>query len=110
MNIGAAIRDARVHAGLSQQELARRGGTSQATLSAYENGRKTPSVTTLARVLAVAGVRLHAVPKPSSIVVPTREQHEQAGRTLREVIELAETLPTRHEPTLRFPRLGSHRV
>lgn len=45
----------RAEAGLTQAELARRAGTSQATISAYENGSKSPSVATLERLLAVTG-------------------------------------------------------
>ncbi|HVM15440.1 MAG TPA: helix-turn-helix transcriptional regulator [Egibacteraceae bacterium] len=52
------LRDARLRAGLSQAELARRAATSQPTLSAYERGEKDPSVATLARLLAVAGTNL----------------------------------------------------
>jgi DNA-binding XRE family transcriptional regulator len=44
--------------GLSQAELARRGGTSQATVSAYERGLKSPSLTVTARLLAVLGWEL----------------------------------------------------
>jgi transcriptional regulator with XRE-family HTH domain len=53
---------ARVEAGLSQLELARRAGTSRPTLSAYEHGRKAPTADTLERLLAAAGFRLEAVP------------------------------------------------
>jgi transcriptional regulator with XRE-family HTH domain len=52
------IRMARRHAGLTQTELAQRAGTSQAAVSAYESGRRSPSVDTLCRVLAAAGVEL----------------------------------------------------
>ena len=43
---------------LSQAELARRGGTSQATISAYERGLKTPSLDVAARLLGVLGYEL----------------------------------------------------
>lgn len=52
---GNLIKLARHDAGLSQRELARRAGTSQATLSAYEAGRKSPSLDTLARIVRAAG-------------------------------------------------------
>ena len=52
MDAAASLRDARRRAGLTQAELARRAGTSQATISAYEHGRKEPSVETLGRLLA----------------------------------------------------------
>lgn len=61
---GNLIRLARHDAGLSQRELARRAGTSQATLSAYEAGRKSPSFETLVRVVRAAGqdLRVQVVP------------------------------------------------
>ena len=49
------IRIARRKAGLSQTELASRAGTSQAAVSAYESGKRSPSVDTLCRLLAAAG-------------------------------------------------------
>lgn len=58
------IRMARREAGLSQQQLASRAGTSQAAVSAYESGRRSPSVDTLCRLLAAAGfeVRMRLAP------------------------------------------------
>ena len=52
------IRMARRQAGLTQTELAERAGTSQAAVSAYESGRRSPSVDTLVRILAAAGLEL----------------------------------------------------
>jgi transcriptional regulator with XRE-family HTH domain len=60
------LREARRRAGLSQAELARRGGTSQPTLSAYERGRKDPSAATLVRLLAAAGTTLTGAPGPTT--------------------------------------------
>lgn len=106
MDASAILRDARKRAGLTQAELARRGGTSQATVSAYEHGRKTPSVETLARLLAAAGTRLTAAPASTAVVRPTKAQLARAGRGLVDVMLLAEALPTRHAPELRFPPLA----
>lgn len=57
------ITSARRTAGLTQAELARRSRTSRTTLSAYEHGRKSPSLETAARILAVAGHELDARPR-----------------------------------------------
>ncbi|MDA8395617.1 MAG: helix-turn-helix transcriptional regulator, partial [Candidatus Dormibacteraeota bacterium] len=46
------LRTTRERAGLSQRQLARRAGTSQAAVSCYERGTVSPSVRTLARLLA----------------------------------------------------------
>ncbi len=105
MDTGALLRDARRRAGLTQAELARLSGTSQATLSAYERGGKTPSADTLARVLAAAGARLATVPATRPVRTPSAAALRGAARGLNEVIELAAQLPTRHGRALTFPRL-----
>jgi len=107
MDAAKVIRTARREAGLSQAELASRAGTSQATVSAYESGRKEPSLTTLSRLLAATGTRLTVEPAPPAVRRPTQAELSRAGRRLAEVIGLAEALPTRHRSTLRFPRLST---
>jgi transcriptional regulator with XRE-family HTH domain len=52
------IRIARRRAGLTQAALARRAATSQTAISAYESGRRSPSVATLSRILDAAGFEL----------------------------------------------------
>lgn len=53
----------RHQAGLSQEALAARAGTSRPTLSAYERGRKSPTLATVERLLDTAGFELTAVPR-----------------------------------------------
>lgn len=53
---------ARRAARLTQAELARRAGTSQATLSAYERGTKSPAVKVTERILNAAGLELFLRP------------------------------------------------
>lgn len=105
MESGVALRVARTRGRLTQAELARFAGTSQATISAYENGHKQPSVETLARLLAATGSRLSVEHDRQPVLRPSPAQEARAGRTLLDVIALAEELPTRHEPELRYPRL-----
>jgi transcriptional regulator with XRE-family HTH domain len=105
MDVAPRLRGARHRAGLTQAALARRAGTSQATISAYERGRKEPSVETLSRLLAASGVRLTAAAASAAVVPPTKTQLARAGRALVDVMLLAEALPTRHTPELRFPPL-----
>jgi transcriptional regulator with XRE-family HTH domain len=100
------IRAARRRAGLTQAALAARAGTSQATLSAYESGRKRPSVQTLDRVLKAAGMRLAVEPAERPVVAVSEELLARRARILLDVLALAQALPTRHEPELRFPRLA----
>jgi transcriptional regulator with XRE-family HTH domain len=66
MATGAELmRGARRAAGLSQAEFAERGGTSRPTLSAYEHGRKSPSLETFERLLTAAGLELEVRPRIS---------------------------------------------
>lgn len=104
MVIRDVLRTARRRAGLTQRALADRAGTSQATVSAYESGRKAPSVDTLERLLRATGQRLAVAPQ-APVTVPSAAELVEAGRGLVEVIALAEALPTRHERQLRYPRL-----
>ena len=52
---GRLIREARQLAGLTQDELARRLGTTQSAVSNWERGHDTPRVDTLARILEACG-------------------------------------------------------
>ena len=65
MEPGELLGLVRDSAGLTQAELARRAGTSRPTLSAYEHGRKSPTVATFARLLSEAGWELAAEPHVS---------------------------------------------
>lgn len=62
----------RHQAGLSQEELAARAGTSRTTISAYEHGRKSPTLATASRLLATAGFELTAEPTVTFTEVPVR--------------------------------------
>jgi transcriptional regulator with XRE-family HTH domain len=107
MNGGATLRAARLGAGLSQAALAARTGTSQATISAYENGSKQPSVATFSRLLAATGMRLAVEPMAAPVAEPSPAELRRAGETLAEVIALAEALPHEPERELRYPRLAA---
>ncbi len=65
------IRIARRRAGLTQQALADRAGTSQAAVSAYESGRRSPSVDTLCRLLGAAGYEVRMRLAPPDTHVPS---------------------------------------
>lgn len=107
MEAASALRQARNSAGLTQRQLAERAGTSQATVSAYENGAKEPSVATFSRLLAAAGARLAIESAGSEVVaLPSAAELRRSGRTLAQVIALAEALPAEHAPELRYPRLA----
>ena len=57
-------------AGLSQDELARRAGTSRTAVSAYEHGRKSPALDTVDRLVSAAGYELDARPRVEFVRVP----------------------------------------
>lgn len=65
MDVAQLILKARRGSGLSQRDLAERAGTSQATLSMYERGRKTPSLAVAERIIEAAGYRLDLVTQVS---------------------------------------------
>jgi transcriptional regulator with XRE-family HTH domain len=68
---GALLAVARRAAGLSQQELARRAGTSRTTLSAYEHGARSPTLNTAQRLLAAAGAEFQVVSRLEFTAHPT---------------------------------------
>jgi predicted nucleotidyltransferase/DNA-binding XRE family transcriptional regulator len=55
---GKLLRQARLGAQLSQTEVARRAHVAQSVISAYESGRREPSVSTLERLIRATGHRL----------------------------------------------------
>ncbi len=59
----ALLERVRQQAGVSQEELASRAGTSRTTLSAYERGRKSPTLATVDRLLESVGFELTAEPR-----------------------------------------------
>lgn len=93
----SVIRAARERAGITQGELARRAGTSRPTVSAYEAGRKSPSLATAQRLLAALGAHLVAeddivftdgpVGRGRTVAVPNRLPRLPVKRALA-VVEL----------------------
>lgn len=66
------ILSARLRAGLSQRELARRAGTSQSTLNRYERGKVEPSLRTVNRLVHACGLELRttlAEPDPHDAIL-----------------------------------------
>ena len=58
---GEIIRTARLRSGLSQAELARRAGTSQAAISRIESGREQPTLERLEQILTGLGYDKEAI-------------------------------------------------
>jgi transcriptional regulator with XRE-family HTH domain len=92
------IGEMRRRAGVKQAELSRRTGISASVLSAYEHGRRQPSVAALARIAEALGLELQ--------VAGRREQDTaRSGEILEQVLELAELLPSRRRGELAYPPL-----
>ncbi len=81
------VRTARDRADLTQSELARQAGVSQQTISAYETGRKEPTLPTLQRLLAAAGFEMRILLEPES-------DHDQS------LAEFIDTLPSAVRATI----------
>ncbi|MFM5894089.1 MAG: helix-turn-helix domain-containing protein [Novosphingobium sp.] len=56
--LAAALIKARADAGLTQEELAQRMGTTQSAIARLEGGKSRPSTTTLAKLAKATGTRL----------------------------------------------------
>jgi transcriptional regulator with XRE-family HTH domain len=96
---GELIGEMRRASGLSQAELARRAGVQRSVLSAYEHGRRQPSVAALARIAAAAGQEIRVDSSSEKVAL------EHAGKILEQVIDLAERLPYRPRRELAYPPL-----
>lgn len=74
---GDLPRLARVKAGLTQAALGERAGVAQTLISAYENGRRQPSLPALMRLLEAAGFELRM--RLEGPDVQARAAHEWGG-------------------------------
>jgi transcriptional regulator with XRE-family HTH domain len=102
------IRSVRRRQGLTQAELARRAGTSQPVISAYEHGRRDPTYQTLRKLVESGGERLHLAAAPVGPDQPPPADVVEHARRLLEVLTLADAIPVRRRSSvLRAPRLIS---
>jgi len=90
------VREIRRHAGLTQTALARRAGTSQPTIAAYEAGAKSPTWRTLERLAAAASSEL--------VVRAVRPMTREDRRSLAWHRALVRHLERRPEETLAIAR------
>jgi transcriptional regulator with XRE-family HTH domain len=65
----ALLSRARARAGLTQRELAKRARTSQSVIARIEGRQASPSLDTLARILAAAGYELRAELEPTRAAI-----------------------------------------
>lgn len=98
MEPGQMLAGARRAAGLSQDELAERAGTSRPTLSSYEHGHRSPTLRTATRILAAAGFELSATP-----TVAFSEHTTGRGRSVLVPSHLPRLDPIRALATVTLP-------
>jgi transcriptional regulator with XRE-family HTH domain len=105
---GELIKAVRVRQGLTQADLARRAGTSQPVISAYERGLRDPTTDTLRRLISAAGERLTIEAAPWGNDLRPAATAEERARRLIAVLELADAIPKRKQAArLSAPRLVS---
>lgn len=104
MTAAQQVIEIRRRSGLGLRALARRAGTSHATLHAYETGAKEPRLDTLLRLAAAAGFALEVdlAPRPDA-----GEDRVAKGRELAEALTLAAAFPARHRRRLDLPAFGA---
>ena len=97
MDPGALLVAVRRRRGLTQAELGRRAGTSQPVISAYEHGRRDPTLGTLRRLVEAGGERLRVEAVSfdgAADRVPAPADEVEHGRRLVDVLSLADAIPT----------------
>ena len=90
------IREARREAGLTQTDVARRAGTSQAAIARYEAGRASPSVLTLERILRVTGNQLSLARVPARRTDLSTPQGVTLRKHRKQVLDMARSCGARN--------------
>lgn len=80
LDSAALISQVRHNAGLSQEELARRAGTSQPAVARYETGKASPSTSTLLRLLRAGGYDLDVQIRKASVTDLSGERARKVRR------------------------------
>jgi transcriptional regulator with XRE-family HTH domain len=93
--VGVDVAAFRRDAGLSQVELARRAGTTQAVISRLENGLKLPGYEVMDRIAGALGERI-TVSFGSATALPSRDERR---RRVRAVLGDYEFDPWAREPS-----------
>jgi len=102
MDAAVLLQEARRRSGLSRRRLARRGGTSASTLSAYESGTSVPSVAILGRLLRAAGFEAEVSLRPA----PPDDERELTEK-IEALFAFVDALPRRQRGPLEFPVFGT---
>lgn len=106
MDPAELLKSVRRRTHLTQAQLARRAGTSQPVVSAYEGGHRDPTYSTLRRLIAASGLQLQLRAMPEPDLPPAADVREHADRLLQ-VLDLAGAFPARDRGRMDAPRLIS---
>jgi transcriptional regulator with XRE-family HTH domain len=104
--ISAQLRAARTRAGISLSQLARRVGTSAATLSRYEGGWGRFELYTLRKIASAVGCRLAVRFEP----VGRSGRRESRAKTIRRLSRLFWDRPLDEKELTRYPKWVVERV
>ena len=96
MDAAELLLETRKGAGLTQAELARRAGTSQAMVARYETGVASPTVRTLRRLLRAAGRELEMSAISANTSVPAARLAETLREHRSEITAAAERVGARN--------------
>lgn len=89
MDVATVLRAARARSLMSQADLAKAASTSRSAITAYENGKVSPSVSTLDRLLAACRLQLRVTLEPLLAHVDARIDELLAGTPELDLARLA---------------------
>ncbi|WP_344688437.1 helix-turn-helix domain-containing protein [Blastococcus jejuensis] len=88
---GSLVREARQRAGMTQAQLAERAGITQSVISAYESGRRQPSLPVMLDLIAASGHRLEGTlvaadpGRPASLAGPLGRRVRRHRQRIEEI-------------------------
>ena len=106
MDVGALLTQARERAELSRRGLADAAGTGHSAIWAYETGRKSPTASTLDRLLAACGQQVRATLEPLMAHVDARVNAMLSGSPdldLQGLVRLAASLDDDPDAPVAWP-------
>jgi transcriptional regulator with XRE-family HTH domain len=73
INVGIKLRDARIKAGLTQAQLAKKIGSSQQVINRIEKGKNSPTFRTLLRIAEATSKKLELILSDEKIIVKKKD-------------------------------------
>ena len=100
LDLGQRIRGFRSRRGQSQQEIARRAGITQASLSNYETGKREIPVGTLVRIAAALDISVGDLLEVPQLIVSRDSRLGSVMRMLMDSPDLIDSIARRREGAL----------